>query len=281
MPDTETLLKGLAWFIPALIFLVLISLRLFDEDNKVDLGSLKKIIWETRGGAFILLLIALAVKVENFVKDQTHFVGFEATSLFYQIEGVEHVVFLQNHLGKWLIINSASLFYILGLTYFVVFIPLFYLARGEKENFLFFSKGLAVNYMFILPGYFLLHVTVTSYQAGAVEPVMYSNEQYLAILKLINRLSNCFPSGHVSISLTITLIALFKAKLKRLGIFGIIFTVLTGFVIIFLGVHWLLDIVAGVIVGVVSYHLVSEGKLDFIFDPIMNFFERKTEHLFS
>ncbi len=273
----NALILGLSWFIPALVALIFIGLKVFDENNQVDFQKMRNTIWKARGGMFILLIVAIAIKIENTVKD-IYPVGIKATKWFYQFEGVEHILFLQNHLDQIIVIHSASLFYILGLTFLVVFMPVFFLSRGDTDNFLLFSKALMVNYFFILPGYFLLHVEVTSvYPPAGVQKIMYSHDQYYAILYLINRLSNCFPSGHISISLTITLLVLFKTKLKRLSYFSIIFTIMTGFVIIYLGVHWLIDIPAGFLIGLFAFWSVKEGKFDFLFDPIIEFFEEKTE----
>lgn len=274
----SSLLLGLSWFVPALISLILISLKVFDEDGKVEFKRMREKFWRARGGLFILVLVALALKIENTIKD-IYSVGIKATGWFYNLEGVEHILFFQNHLDQFIVIHSASLFYTLGLTYFIGFIFIFFLARDEKENFTLFSKALMVNYFFILPGYFILYVKVSSLYAPEVHPIMYSHDQYYAIIRLINRLSNCFPSGHISISLTITLLALFKARLKRFGYFGIVFTVMTGFVIIYLGVHWLLDIPAGIAIGFFTYWSVTRGKWDFLFDPVIKFFEDKTEGL--
>ncbi|MFW6141206.1 MAG: phosphatase PAP2 family protein [Candidatus Saliniplasma sp.] len=269
---------GLIWFVPSLVFLILISLKVFDEDKKVDISKFLDTVYKARGGLFVLLLVFLSVKIENTLKD-FYPIGIKATEWFYQVEGVQHIVFLQNHLGHYLLVNTASIFYILGLTYFVVFTPVFFLARADKEHFNMFSKLLMVNYFFILPGYFIFYVKVTSLYAPEVSPIMYSNDQYYAILHLINRLSNSFPSGHISISLSITLFTLLKAKLKRFGYFGIIFTIMTGFVIIYLGVHWVLDIPAGFLIGIFAYWSVTRGKWDFLFEPIIEFFEEKTKDL--
>lgn len=191
------------------------------------------------------------------------------------------MVFLQEKLTHPAVIHSSSIFYVLGLTFFVFFTPLFFFLRDEKKMLELFSKCLAVNYMFILPGYFLLHVLVTSYYSPAVKPLVYSHPQYLEILRLINRQTNCFPSGHISISLTMTLIFMYSTRLKKAAYFGVIFTVLTAFVIIYLGVHWLSDIPAGVAVGLFAYTSVSSGRMDFIFDPIVEFAEKTTESLKS
>lgn len=276
----NTLTTALLWFVPSLVFLLLISLKIFDEDSKVRLDNFPDIIWDVRGGLFLLLLVYIALKIENTVKDFFS-VGIKATGWFYRVEGVGHIVFLQNHLNQPWIIESTSLFYTLGLFYLVVFAPLFFMFRGEKKNFNLFSKMLMVNYFFLIPSYFILHVVVTSYYAPEVAPLLYSNDQQLALLHMINRLDNCFPSGHISVSLTITFLALFKAKLKRLGYFGIIFTALTGVVILYLGVHWALDIPAGIALGIFAYWSVIEGKWDFLFDPLMEFFEGRTEDLFG
>ncbi len=274
----SALILALIWFIPSLVFLLLIGLKLFDEDHKVELNNFPDIIWKVRGGLFLLLLVYIALKIENTVKDY-YTVGIKATEWFYQVEGVEHIVFLQNLLDQPLVIESSSLFYTLGLFYLVVFAPLFFMFRGEKENFNLFSKMLMVNYFFLIPSYFILHVVVTSYYSPEVAPLLYSNDQQLALLHLINRLDNCFPSGHISVSLTITFLALFKTKLKRLGYFGIVFTALTGVVILYLGVHWALDIPAGVALGIFAYWSVIKGKWNFLFDPMINFFEEKTAKL--
>ncbi len=261
------LIQGLMWFVPSLIILIIVSLKIFDEDGRVSIADMKKKFVKSSTAILILILIALAVKIENFIFDIRP-LGTDVTWWFYETEGVAHVVFFQEHLTHPVIVHSLSLFYILGLTFFVVFVPLFFFLRKDISNLELFAKALAVNYMFILPGYLLLDVTVTSFYAPKVEPLMYGHPQYLAILRMINRQSNCFPSGHMSISLTMTLIALFSARLKRLGYFGVIFTVLTGFVIIYLGVHWLLDIPAGVAIGIFAYWGTSTGRLEPLFKPV-------------
>lgn len=273
--NMDALLKGLLWFIPSLIALIAISLKFFDEDGRVDFSNIGCKLWRSRGSIFILFLVGLSVKIENWVHD-IHPSGLNVTHIFYDLEGAAVIVFLQESLTHPFIIHASSIFYVLGLTFFVIFTPLFFFLRGEAKMVELFAKCLAVNYMFILPGYFLLNVLVTSYYSPLVEPLVYSHPQYLEILRLINRQTNCFPSGHISISLTMTLIFLYSTKLKRAAYFGIIFTALTAFVIIYLGVHWLSDIPAGVALALFAYSAVSSGRMDFIFDPLIRFAEKVT-----
>lgn len=270
------LLQGLVWFIPSLVILLVVSLKFFDDDNGIFFDGLQDTIRGTGGGIAILILVAVVIKIENIIFDIRP-LGIDVTWWFYQVEGVEHILYLQNHLSNPIIVHLSSLFYVLGLTFFVAFIPIFFILRRDINNFELFAKALAVNYMFILPCYIFFHVTVTSSYAPEVEPLLYSHPQYLAILQLINRQSNCFPSGHISISLTITLIAMYSERLNRLAVFGIIFTLLTAFVIIYLGVHWLIDIPAGVAVGVFAYWSTSTGRMDILFDTITEKFSNGTE----
>ncbi|MGM0405731.1 MAG: phosphatase PAP2 family protein [Thermoplasmatota archaeon] len=271
------LFKGLLWFVPGLIILLVISFIIFDEDGKTDLKGLKNTLWKARGGFLILFIVLALLKIENFIHD-IHPLGFRVTWVFYSIEGVDHVVWLQQTLGNFYLIHASSIFYVLGLSYFVIFAPLFFLIRCELDIFDQFCKALAVNYMFLIPGYLLLHVMVTSYyRPDEVQALLYDIPHYNSIVLLTNRQTNCFPSGHISIPLTITLIARYRVKLKNLQIMGFIFVAFTVFVIIYLGIHWLLDIPAGIAVAVFAYWSTSNDKFDWLFNRVTSPFERWTE----
>jgi len=225
-----------------------------------------------------MTLVALALQLENLIQD-LYEPGFRVTDWFYRVEGVSHIVWLQEALDYPLLIHASSIFYVLGLSFFLSMIPVFLILRRESDLLEEFSKALAVNYMFIIPGYLLFHLVVTSYYVEDVEPLLYMHPQYNAIIRVTNRQVNCMPSGHMSIPFTISLFALYRVKAKRLAVFGFGFTALTGFVIIYLGVHWLIDIPAGIAVAVTAYWVASRGKLDFIFDRIIDPFERYTEKI--
>ena len=273
------LYKGLLWFVPGLIVLLVISFKIFDEDGKMDLEFVKVNLWKARGGFLILFIVMALLQIENFIHD-IHPPGFRVTWFFYSIEGVDHIVWLQQTLDNYYLIHFSSIFYILGLSYFVIFAPLFFLLRCEIDIFNQFCKALAVNYMFLLPGYLLLHVVVTSYyRPGEVQALLYDIPQYEALVLLTNRQTNCFPSGHTSIPLTITLIARYRAKLKNLQIMGFAFVGFTVFVIIYLGIHWLIDIPAGIAVAIFAYWSTSNNKFDWLFDRVTGPFERWTEYL--
>ncbi len=276
----DPLYKGALWFFPSLILLIILSVLFFDEHKKIDLHSLKHSLWDSRGALFLMTIVALSLQIENLIQD-LYEPGFRVTEWFYRVEGVSHIVWLQENLDYYLLIHASSIFYVLGLSFFLSMIPVFLILRCESKLLEEFSKALAVNYIFIIPGYLLFHLVVTSYYVQEVEPLLYMHPQYNAIIQLTNRQVNCMPSGHTSIPFTISLFALYRIKAKRLAIFGFIFTGLTIFVIIYLGVHWLLDIPAGRAVAVIAYWTASRGKLDFIFDKIIKPFEKYTEKILN
>jgi len=274
----DPLYQGALWFLPSLILLIILSVLFFDEHKKIDLHSLKRSLWDSRGALFLMALVVFALQIENLIQD-LYEPGFRVTQWVYEVEGVSHIVWLQQNLNHYLLIHASSIFYVLGLSFFLSMIPVFFILRGEADLLEEFSKALAVNYMFIIPGYLLIHLVVTSYYVDDVEPLLYMHPQYNAIIRVTNRQVNCMPSGHISIPFTISLFALYRVKAKRLATFGFIFTALTVFVIIYLGVHWLLDIPAGIAVAVIAYWVASRGKLDFIFDRIINPFEKYSEKI--
>ncbi len=273
----DPLIQGLLWFIPGLIVLIVIALFVFDEDGKLreNFSDLKTSLWQSRGALFLAFLVFIALQIENLIQDLFE-PGLRITEEVYALEGVSHIVWLQENLGFSWLIHSFSIFYILGLSFFVAFIPVFFILRNEIDLLEEFSKALAVNYIFLIGGYLLLHLVVTSDYSGDVQAFLYDIPQYEELVLLTNRQTNCFPSGHTSIPLTITLIALFSAKLKRLAIFGAVFTALTIFVIIYLGIHWLIDIPAGIAVAIFAYWVASNGKMDFVFQPIIDSFKKLT-----
>lgn len=278
----DPLQKGLLWFLPGLIVLILISLYVFDEDGKVreNASKVKSSLWKARGGIFLIFLVVLALQIENLIND-LYEPGFRVTSWVYELEGTSHVIWLQQNLNNIFLVHFSSIFYVLGISFFIAFVPIFFILRDDIGLFEQFSKALAVNYMFLIPGYLLLHIVVTSYHSPGVEPLIYSNEQYNALILMANRQTNCFPSGHTSIPSTITLISFYSAKLKRLEVFSIAFTIFTIFVIIFLGIHWLTDIVGGIALAFFAYWSTSTGKMDPVFKPFMDSFKNLTNRIFQ
>ncbi len=274
----EPIHQALIWFVPGLIVLICASILIFDEDNKVNIDSFKRSLWRSRGPLSLIFVIGLALQVENLLQDLFE-PGFRVSDAVYRFEGVSHIVWMQETLDNQILVHASSIFYVLGFSFFVAMIPIFFMLREEIELVDEFAKALTVNYIFLIAGYLSLHLVVTSHQSGAVDALMYEHEQYYALIQLVNRPVNCWPSGHTSIPFTITLISVYSTKLKRLSRFSMVFTAITIIIILYLGVHWVIDIPGGIMVGIIAYWVASKGKLDSVFEKITDPVEKYTSIL--
>lgn len=75
------------------------------------------------------------------------------------------------------------------------------------------------------------------------------------IKQLISASGYSFPSGHTSTSFAVAFI-IYSCFPKKYGIFAIILAILISFSRIYIGVHYLTDIIFGAILGITSSELV-------------------------
>ena len=148
--------------------------------------------------------------------------------------------------------------YAYSISYFVLF-PALALAlliglarRKELAPFRVLCLAVTVDYLLSLP-FFLLFPVPERWAYPESRAVLLSDlwsSKLILAIRPISALNNCFPSTHVS--LTVIILALcwlfrvrFRITITALGLT----VVLATFV---LGIHWLLDIIAGVLVGLWS-----------------------------
>jgi undecaprenyl-diphosphatase len=72
----------------------------------------------------------------------------------------------------------------------------------------------------------------------------------LGFTPLVNESSYSFPSGHAAFFFALAMVAVYYSR--KLGTWYFTFAVLNGLARIYVGVHWPLDILGGVLVGVLS-----------------------------
>jgi membrane-associated phospholipid phosphatase len=76
----------------------------------------------------------------------------------------------------------------------------------------------------------------------------------MTILRPMSGIDNCFPSFHTSLAVTVALFAIRSGRRA----FAVVMTAMAAAIIfstVYLGVHWLTDVGAGIIVGIVAYLL--------------------------
>jgi membrane-associated phospholipid phosphatase len=119
-----------------------------------------------------------------------------------------------------------------------------------------FCLAIAAAYAVSLP--FFVFFTVPerwSYpEAGAILLSDLWTTTLIEVIRPISGLDNCFPSFHTSLAVTVALFAIRSGRRA----FAVVMTAMAAAIIfstVYLGVHWLTDVGAGIIVGVVAYVL--------------------------
>ncbi|MCD6547803.1 MAG: phosphatase PAP2 family protein [Nanoarchaeota archaeon] len=244
---------GLSWYIPALVIFLIVSVKILDHDKRINYESLKKGLSEAPGNLIVLLLILLFIKLENKLQDISSF-GIDFTPVFYNLEGNKHIVFLQSLIHSSIFTNFISIFYLLFFMGLLVAFPLYFILTGEKQLLRRYTYILAFSYAILVPSYLFFNVKVTSLypENTPVKPLLYSNPVYLSLVMLVDRLDDCFPSGHISVPFSLLLLS-FEMRHKRSFILTLKILILTAFAILFLGIHWGIDIIGGLLLGFLAY----------------------------
>ena len=107
--------------------------------------------------------------------------------------------------------------------------------------------GFILNYILVLPFYVFFPINEAWYVNSEVTfliPSIYPS--FEETYRNFSGLNNCFPSLHTSLSLTMGFIA-YHCNYKNLKRIIIPSSILITFSTLYLGIHWLLDVVGGII----------------------------------
>jgi len=181
-------------------------------------------------------------------------VGFELSSLIYEIEGGTVVLAVQS-----LPIPKAPLLfplvYVFGYVYLLSFPFLAYFLSTDLRPFRTLSLAYAFNYVVgvILYITFVAYGPRNYYSLGAVEVLYNTWPESQLLTSLVNTNTNVFPSLHSSVSTTIAIMAV-KTR-DRYPLWTPIAVVLAASVCLstmYLAIHWATDVVAGVALAFLS-----------------------------
>ena len=183
------------------------------------------------------------------------------TELVHSIEGnlTQHVqdLFLNETLTSFL--NFHYLFIYL----FLIYVTTVYFAyTGDRDM----TDKVTLNYLLIyalaVPYYLFFNVEVTSSWIPGMESLLYHEGWYSVFYATHDPLDNAVPSLHVAIPFGILLlnylhvkeqgITLREWKHYRYHLFVLLNTILFTFTILYLGIHWFIDIPLGMLIGGVA-----------------------------
>ena len=191
------------------------------------------------------------------------FVNYDCTHYIEYIEG-DIVAVFQSY-------TDPALTYLMTFVYLVIFssvmiFTFLILAYTEQMRALkMFSLVFVLNYLIAFPFYLLFPVKVTGYALSEVQPLMYElHPMIYEGITTVDPLDNCFPSLHAALIFG-ALLVINTTDLRRYTTFLTFAFLIIVFATLYLGVHWVTDIVAGMMLSLSTFHIAKHYG-----EPILN-----------
>jgi membrane-associated phospholipid phosphatase len=178
------------------------------------------------------------------------------------------IVVLQDRLDYRILKDFFMIIYAWLFTFLIYFAPVLLLARDDRVNLRRYAIAMMLNYVVLVPFYALFPVTVSgSHPASGVTPELYLDTHWGKMCTSVDPLNNDFPSGHTSLAVTTLLIFWFGgATYKKFARFLAWATGAIIFAVLYLGVHWPADVLAGFFLAVFAYTLSGTEKIQMTID---------------
>ena len=196
-----------------------------------------------------MLLILVFNKFEQTIAKEIKVGDF--TPVVHMWEG-NIVYYLQKLFMNDTLTTILTFFYIIVFPVLLVSSIVIYIKSKDYKSYYAFVYALMLNYLIAVPFYLFFPVYEVWYYDPRVTfliPDIYPN--FELEYRPLSGIDNNFPSLHTSISLTIAMIAMSSKKIEfgKLALFsaGIIV-----FSTMYLGIHWLADLTAGILLAVLA-----------------------------
>lgn len=180
------------------------------------------------------------------------------TDLIYSIEG-EFAKSVQDFFRNDILTDILN-FHYLFIYLFLIYVTTVYFAFAGNRD---MTDKVTLNYLLIyalaVPYYLFFNVEVTSSWIPGMDALLYQDGDYTVFYATHDPLDNCVPSLHVAIPFGILVLNYLHVKEKGIEmknwdhypyhLFILINTILFCFSILYLGIHWFVDIPLGMIIG--------------------------------
>jgi membrane-associated phospholipid phosphatase len=243
------LVQGLGSFLAILLFVWIASP---DHHFLESVAGAWRAAWATRAGRAAIAAIAAVVAL-NYIEgafdpDLTRRLGWNATTLIHGLEG-DLVGRLQASTPRGLVVALAMV-YVPG--YLAVLTAPLAVWRSPSDRLVAgrYVVAFVFNYVVALPFFLLMPVDEVGYSGlSSAQPLLDSVwPGIVAQLHLGSPVDNCFPSMHVSGVVTTLWYAQAHGPRRLRGLAWVMAPAVVWSTMV-LGIHWVSDVVAGVVVG--------------------------------
>ena len=243
-----------------------IGLYAFADLRKLPMKTIIRGIKNNWKYVLVLILILLAVYIENITNEAITALGVnDYTHLIYQLSFNGAVVWaVQNGLRSNFLDWTFIFIYLYSYIFLLLFTPLMYMVRDDRKRMREYTLAFAINYAVLIPFYIFFAVRTPGYFAlSPAQPILYSQPNLIKFISAFDPLDNCFPSGHVSGPVTIFLLLLPLRKNKMYKLFAyfiLAMCILIGLSVLYLGIHWFIDIIFGILLAIFAVWLVRSKR---------------------
>jgi membrane-associated phospholipid phosphatase len=224
-------------------------------------------LWSVRRSVGVLVAVLVASAIgRGALQTVSELFGLRLTGLIYAIEG-DFVAWVQaTFVAPELTVYFSSI-YMYGYVFLLVFPFVAYLALPETTALNRLIVAYALNYSIGL----VIYTVVFAHGPRNLMPDMVTsllftyNPDFMALTSEVNEAANVFPSLHTSLSVTVASFAvLTREEYPRWTPVALWLATSVVLATMYLGIHWLTDVVGGVALALgsvyLSYRLVdAEG----------------------
>ncbi|HUR62265.1 MAG TPA: phosphatase PAP2 family protein [Candidatus Thermoplasmatota archaeon] len=208
--------------------------------------------WVVAGLILMLVPEVIESQLDPFL---TRHVGLDFTSVAAALDGDLHVR-LQALLPQRWLHTLFTFAYVAGYPFLIIFTPILGIWTGRRQMARRALGAYALCYAAALPFYLFFPVQEVWSYDPAVTNIATSYQWVATHLYSFNEINNCFPSLHTAISAAMAGVA-WRGPSRRYQHAAWILAAMIVFSTVYLGIHWVVDVVAGLVLAAVAVHLVG------------------------
>jgi membrane-associated phospholipid phosphatase len=194
----------------------------------------------------IMFLNKNELRLENWLK-----VPYDLTPVLSGWEGA-WPAWLQSNLQSDALTTVCGIFYLVIFQSVLISSVAIYTHHKNMKLYYAFCVAVLMNYFLAVPFYLFVPVNEVWFVHPQIHFLLLDVfPSFEREYRSLSGLNNCFPSLHTSISVTLALLA-GKSGIRRWAVFAWINASVIIFSIFYLGIHWFTDMVAGLLLALLS-----------------------------